>query len=489
MSGKRKKLFLCALLAMTVVCAAIILCATAVFASDETYVVKLNVDYVSLFAETDGGGSGLISLGFATAKNLEEAQFLVNMGVAESYEEDCEAFLFDESYEPPDSMYENQYVPEQLGATSVWRLGIYGEGVKVCIIDSGCSAHEDIDEGIVYRNNLLYSEGSGSSAEDVTDDIGHGTHVAGIVAARLNGVGVVGIAPKCSLGIIRCFTSDGTVTTKASHIAKAISAAVDEMHADVINMSLGVISDSSVLKAAIEKALDNDVVLVAAVGNYSSANNFSDAVMYPAGYDGVIGVASVDESGVRASNSVKNITVDVAAGGVGVYSLKNDGTYTFKNGTSMATPAVAGMAALIRSYNRTLTNTEVNELVTSTATPVGTAAGERCDEYGYGLANAEKAVKSLVPKGIFFSKNNTFTFGGAEKTYFSAFNNLADGENAALVCAKYDSEDRMTDISCHNFANGAVLNFSRVTGSEEKIKLFALKSLESLIPICGENVK
>lgn len=474
---------------MTVLCAAVMLCATAAFAADETYVVKLSGDYVSLFSDADGDDDGLLSLGFATAKSLEEAQFLVNTGVAESYEEDCEAFLFDESYEPPDSMYEKQYVPEQIGATSVWRLGIYGEGVKVCIIDSGCSAHEDIDESIVYRNNLLYSEGSGSSAEDVTDDIGHGTHVAGIVAARLNGIGVVGIAPKCSLGIIRCFTSDGTVTTKASHIAKAISAAVDEMDADVINMSLGVVSNSSVLEAAVKKALENDVVVVAAVGNRSSANNFSDAVMYPAGYDGVIGVASVNNSGVRASNSVKNITVDVAAGGVGIYSLKNDGTYTPKSGTSMATPAVAGMAALIRSYNRTLTNTEVNELVTSTATPVGTAVGERCDEYGYGLANAEKAVKSLVPKGIFFSKNNTFTFGGVEKKYFSVFNNLTDGENVSLVCAEYNTLNKMTAIACHALENGDVLNFSRLVGSEGTVKLFALKSLESLIPVCRETVK
>lgn len=98
-------------------------------------------------------------------------------------------------------------------------------------------------------------------------------------------------------------------------------------------------------------------------------------------------------------------------------------------------------------------------------------------------------MKSLVPKGIFFSKNNTFTFGGVEKKYFSVFNNLTDGENVSLVCAEYNTLNKMTAIACHALENGDVLNFSRLVGSEGTVKLFALKSLESLIPVCRETVK
>ena len=462
---------------------------TLAFAED-TYIVKLSDGYVSLFSETDGVSSGLESLGYSTASSLDEAEMLVSMGIAESYEPDYEVFLFDESYEPTDSMYAQQYAPAQIGANRVWQLGMYGEGVKVCIIDSGCSSHIDLGDSIVYRKNLLYANGIGDSEEDITDDHGHGTHVAGILAARLNGVGVVGVAPKCSIGIIRCFTSNTSVVTKASHIVAAVVAAIDEMDADVISMSLGMTGLSSALKAAVARAIANDIIVVAAVGNYSSTNNYSDAIMYPAGYDGVIGVASVDSTCTRASSSVKNITVDVCAGGVSVYSLNTSGGYVKKGGTSMATPAVSGAAALIRAYNRSLTGKQISDLIINTATPVGTAQGERTDEYGYGLVNVEKAVKSLIPKGIYFSQSNIFNFNGTDKMYYSVFNNSDAEDNAALVHAEYDStSSKMTAVSCLDFAPGSVKNFSQLCEGKPDVKIMVFNSMQRLVPICDVKTK
>ncbi len=224
------------------------------------------------------------------------------------------------------------------GSTTAWDGGTTGSGsVAIAILDTGIKEdHEDLQGKVTKRVNYT----SSSTNSDVR---GHGTHVAGTVAALTNnGTGVAGTCPGCTLYNVKVL--DDTGSGYYSWIANGIAWAADN-GAQVINMSLGGSSPSSTQQAAVDYAWSKGVVVVAAAGNSNTSSQF-----YPAAYPNVIAVGATDNTDAKASfSNYGSSWVDVAAPGASILSTTVNGGYGLKSGTSMASPHVAGEAGLIWS--------------------------------------------------------------------------------------------------------------------------------------------
>ncbi|PNH86130.1 S8 family serine peptidase [Arthrobacter sp. AFG20] len=264
-----------------------------------------------------------------------------------------------------------------------------GDGIRVAVLDTGvASDNADISPKVVARANF-------STAVTGEDNYGHGTHVAGIIAATKDTTGVSGVCPGCSILDGKVINDSGSGSTSA--IVNGINWAV-ENGAKVINMSLGQRTPSQALEAAVNDAWNKGVVIVAAAGNAGTPDQF-----YPAAYPNVIAVAATDNSDAKASFSTYGNWVDVAAPGVNVYSTfpkhpfvigSSSGRsmgYDIASGTSMASPVVAGVAGLVWSTPAGTANTSVRASVESTADKIdGTGTN-----WVHGRVNACKAVAGV----------------------------------------------------------------------------------------------
>jgi subtilisin len=260
-----------------------------------------------------------------------------------------------------------------MNVPDMWRK-TRGEGIKLVVLDTGAPNHPDIKLA-----------GSWSAIPDYLEDKnGHSTHCCGIIAAIAdNGMGCRGISPNVELyaGAVL----DGNGSGSAGNIARGIRWAVDTVKADVISMSLGMaqLPTSLELKAACDYAFKKNVVLLAASGNEATK------VGQPACYDSTIGVAAVDEAQKHAVFSNFGKQVEFAAGGVNVYSTYLNNGYAKLSGTSMATPALAGVVALIMSdalkgaSPRRLTPDEVREKLKKIAYDVGPKGWD--EQFGFGI--------------------------------------------------------------------------------------------------------
>jgi subtilisin family serine protease len=241
-----------------------------------------------------------------------------------------------------------------------------------------------IDTGIDYNHSDLYANYAGgydfvNSDDDPMDDNGHGTHVAGIIAAEDNDEGVVGVAPEASLYALKVLDSDGS--GYVSEVIFAIQWASDpdgdgsaNDRLDIINMSLGADRGNIFLKWACNLAY-----------------------IYPAAYYSVIAVSATDSNDTLASFSSTGKQVELAAPGVSINSTLLGGGYGEKSGTSMASPHVAGVAALVwaNPANSNWTNEEVRAQLQNTAEDLGAAGWD--SKYGYGLVDADEAVGVEIP--------------------------------------------------------------------------------------------
>jgi len=254
-----------------------------------------------------------------------------------------------------------------------------GQGITVCIIDSGIQAnHED------FQNvNII----GGYPAGWDTDNYGHGTHVAGTIAAMNNTLGVVGVTPGgVSLYIVKVFGDTGTWTYSSTLVDAAYKCR--DAGAKVISMSLEGANFSSIENYVFNQLYnDYGILSVAAAGNSGGT-----AYSYPASYDAVISVGAVDQNNAVASFSRTNDKVELTAPGVNIYStFKN--TYANMSGTSMATPHVTAAAALVWSANPSWTNAQIRQALTGSALDLGTAG--RDNAYGFGVIQAQKALQLL----------------------------------------------------------------------------------------------
>ncbi|MFY9498821.1 MAG: S8 family peptidase, partial [Tepidanaerobacteraceae bacterium] len=266
----------------------------------------------------------------------------------------------------------------------VWKR-CQGEGIKVGIIDTGIDlTHPDLKGNI----KETYSVVDGISADD---DNGHGTHVAGIIAALDNDIGVVGVAPKAEIYSVKAFDKMGRGSV--SDIIDALQWCV-ENKVHVINMSFGIGTNSRALKRAIGAAHRHKIIMVAAAGNSGAR----DSVLYPAKYPEVIAVAASDSKDQAADFSSRGPEVNIIAPGVDVSSTYINEEYKNLSGTSMACPHVVGACALLMSISGTKAES-VKKAILSTAKDIGLPE----ETQGVGLVNVSAAVSNIKKaKGGFF---------------------------------------------------------------------------------------
>ncbi len=267
---------------------------------------------------------------------------------------------------------------DRIDAEYEW-TGSTGLGVNVAVIDTGIDGdHPDlaanIVDGVNYVSKPAWRPADPSKWDD---DHGHGTHVAGIIAALDNDIGVVGVAPEASLYALKVL--DKTGSGYVSDIIAALEWAVlNDM--DICNMSLGTDTDVESLEEACYAAFTDGLLLVAAAGNDGGA------VDYPAAYPWVIAVAAVDRFDVRPSWSSYGSEVELAGPGVDVYSTWKGSGYNTESGTSMAAPHVAGTLAL--------------NLLADLCTTADDLPPAGIDDYtGCGLVDAGEAASGAVDKG------------------------------------------------------------------------------------------
>lgn len=245
--------------------------------------------------------------------------------------------------------------------------------VKVAIIDSGVNYSDDID--VIKRKNFIPGEEELSIIYE--DELGHGTSVAGIIAAKDNGLGITGINSNVELYSAKVL--DSSNEAPISRVIEAINWAIEE-DADIINMSFGTSVNSFALHSAIQNAYNHGILIVAAAGNGS-------IVEYPGAYDEVIAVGSVGTEGKVCDNSAHGEQVELLAPGEQIRSTGIfDGIMT-SGGTSMAAPHVTAIASLLWQKDKSVTADFIRQLLDASAKGVGNT-----DDYGYGVIDLEYAL-------------------------------------------------------------------------------------------------
>jgi type VII secretion-associated serine protease mycosin len=264
-----------------------------------------------------------------------------------------------------------------------------GAGVTVAVIDTGVeAAHPDL-AGHVLAGKDYVAKTEGVSS----DPNGHGTHVAGTIAAVTgNGTGVSAIAPDTKILPIRVLAANGS-GSMADAAAGIIWAA--DHGANVVNMSLGSTSPLAAMTNAITYARSKGVTVIAAAGNERAKGS---PTSYPAADAGVIAVAATESNDAVASYSNKGNYVDVAAPGSLIWSTVpvSQGSYQMYSGTSMAAPHVAAVAALLKAYSPALTPDQIEQALESSAVDLG--AKGKDNDFGYGRIDAAAALTAAAPK-------------------------------------------------------------------------------------------
>lgn len=261
-----------------------------------------------------------------------------------------------------DPMREQLWGLAKIQAPQAWDTTTGDAAVTVAVVDTGVDYdHEDLAGQVIKGYDF------GNNDNDPKDDQGHGTHVAGTIAALgENGKGVVGVAYKTRILAIKVLGSDGSGSTSA--IAQGILKA-QEMGARVINLSLGGPQEASVLKDAIDQVTAKGVFCVVASGNDSKSTP-----NYPAAYANAFSVGATDQSDKRTSFSNFASSVDIAAPGLDILST-TEGRYKKLSGTSMASPHVAAAAALLLAKYPTLTPQQLRDTLSNSGEAVSGFSG------------------------------------------------------------------------------------------------------------------
>ncbi len=347
-------------------------------------------------------------------KQLERAAGVVSVEV------DHKLTAFDHAASTGDLEYENAWGVEHIGTRPVHQAGNTGQRIKVAVIDTGLDyVHDDPDNSpYVVDPEFLGNYAGGydfvNNDADPMDDNGHGTHVSGIVAAEKNGYLVSGVAPGIDLYALKVLgaTGEGDYSGLIAALGWAVANNID-----VVNMSLGGREVSASLQAAVENAADAGLTLIAASGNVNpnilNELLYGCPVAYPAAYDDVIAVSFTGTADKLTGFSCTGTQVDMAAPGDQIISTVPVGSCMFckpqgygaNSGTSMASPHVAGVAALILSAGianggdpATLhDDVKAHLCATTTQAAMATTDPKYPKYYGCGIVNARKALIETPP--------------------------------------------------------------------------------------------
>jgi type VII secretion-associated serine protease mycosin len=336
----------------------------------------------------ESGGRPVITVGTATDRNTAAA--LVRTGQRATGAVDVELDAPVRAADVPagdDPLRSSQWDLATVRATDAWASST-GAAVTVAVIDSGVDAtHPDLAGQVLPGADFI----TGTEGEAI-DPNGHGTHVAGTIAALAgNGEGVAGLAPGARILPIRVLNANGG--GYMSDVANGIVYATDR-GADVISMSLSATIQVDAVTNAVAYAHSRGVVVVAAAGN---ARATGSPASYPAADPGVIAVAATDANDNVAYYSTQGSYVDVAAPGsdiVSTFPVATGMAYRRMSGTSMAAPHVAAVAALLKSYDRGLTPDQIEQAITGSAVDLGVPG--RDDDFGSGRLDAAAALAAVT---------------------------------------------------------------------------------------------
>lgn len=283
-------------------------------------------------------------------------------------------YLRQPNYLPNDKFFDQQWGLKKPRFPVAWSKAD-GRGVRVGVVDSGIAAgHPDIKGKVFAQRDFANGDGRAE------DRVGHGTHVAGTIAAQTNNRrGVAGGCPQCALLVAKVFDQSGAYD---SDVAQGINWSVNR-RAKVVNLSLGGPGNSATLKRAVDRAWNKGAVVVAAAGNENTSRP-----SYPAAYGKVMAVVATTKSDRRAGFSNYGNWVDVAAPGVRIASTVPGG-YSNYSGTSMAAPHVSALAGLLA--DRGFSKKKVRSRIQATASDLGPRG--RDSYYGHGRIDAARAAR------------------------------------------------------------------------------------------------
>lgn len=357
-----------------------------------------------------------------TIKNASEAdiQHIINNYKFEYIEEIPELKLFER---PDDLLISQQYYLDSMDIYNVWDLIDMKQDVVIGVVDTGVELnHPDLAKQIWRNPGETGLDGNGNSKADngIDDDNNgyvddwtgwdfyanagagdnnpnpgkdHGTHVAGIVAAATNNqMGIAGVAPHAKIMAVKAAPDDPSARAIVNAYQGILYAAM--MGADVINCSFGGGGYSQAEAEIIETAQKYGALIVAAAGN-----DYAYSGQYPASYPGVLSVASLTYSGYKSSFSNYGPDVDICAFGSNIFSTITGFQYASKSGTSMASPVVAGVAALVKSNYPDISNEELAARLIATAVETNQLAGYK-GMLGMGQMNPMQAITENNPRMI-----------------------------------------------------------------------------------------
>ncbi|NBI30569.1 S8 family serine peptidase [Chengkuizengella marina] len=264
---------------------------------------------------------------------------------------------------------------EAIGANIALENGKDGKNINIAVLDTGISEHPDLK----IKDGISFVEGT-----DYQDENGHGTHVAGTIAALNNEFGVVGIAPASNIYAVKVLDHEGNGSY--AQVIEGIQWAIDNKM-DIISMSFGGELYSQALHKAIQEATDAGILVIAAAGNLGLGD---ETLIFPAGFSESISVGAVNENLERAEYSSTGSELDLIAPGTSILSTLNDNRYGEMSGTSMAVPHVTGSAAILWARDKKLTSEDVKNQLFASAVSLGDIT-----EYGHGLVTIQEGFQDV----------------------------------------------------------------------------------------------
>ena len=334
-------------------------------------------------------------------------QSLRDSGLFETVEPDYYAHLAAAaSVTPNDPSYPNQWHLPKISAPQAWSTTTGTASVLIAVIDSGVDpTHPDLSSKLTAGWNFV------ANSSDTSDAVGHGTAVAGTVAAASNNnIGVTGVSWNSK--IMPLVVVDANEFASYSNIATAIQYAVDN-GASVINISIGGPSASSVLQTAVDYAWSHNVVIFA-----SAMNNSSSAPNYPAACNHAMGVSATDATDSLASFSNYGNWITLSAPGSNILTTTVGGGYGYWFGTSFASPIAAGVAALALAVNPSMTAPALVSLLEQNSDDLGTPGFD--SSFGWGRVNAYKVVTAAQPASTVATAPLTSSLNAGQTQQFTA---------------------------------------------------------------------
>ena len=308
-----------------------------------------------------------------------------------------------------DPLYNDQWYVSDINFDKAWEEADSKSPIKVAVIDSGIDTkHPDLKGKILNGYDFLNDDA------DPSDDHGHGTFVAGIIAATSNDIGIKGLYDYTQIIPIKVIDENGVGTYEDT--ARGIIYAVDN-GAKVINLSIGGYAYSFMLQDAVDYALEKGCIVVAAAGN-----DGIEQPIYPAAYPDVIGVSALGYNGQIWSSSNTGRHIDVSAPGVNILSTGSSSDYVYATGTSASTPMVSSLAAMLVSEKTELSSSVIERLIMQSAKDLGDEGRDKV--YGSGeidaLASLEQEVEPFHDVAVRSVSVEPMVFEKGKPTYIVA---------------------------------------------------------------------